>query len=104
MNVRNQISPTGVKKTSLFYFQLQNIDAAISRTEKGNKAKHFYQIARSKAVWLMIHFMLDVLHIVGEVSKKFQFQLRTPTLSEIMSEIDFAVKSLEKLKVRYAVK
>ena len=46
----------------------------------------------------MIHFMLDVLHIVGEVSKKFQ--LRTATLSEILSEIHFAVKSLEKLKVR----
>ena len=53
------------KKINLF--QLQNIDAAISRTEKGNKAKHFYQIARSKAVWLMIHFMQDVLHVVGEV-------------------------------------
>ena len=38
--------------------------------------------------------------MVGEVSKK----LHIATLSEIMSEINFPVKSLEKLTVRYAVK
>ncbi|WAR15609.1 ZN862-like protein [Mya arenaria] len=78
--------------------QLQNRDVQVSRTEKGNKALHFYRAARSKDVFLLMHFLLDVLGILSEVSKKFQE--KTCLIQDILTEIDMAIKSLEKLKTR----
>ena len=70
----------------------------MSRTEKGNKARHFYSVASSRDVWLMMHFLLDVLSVLVDISKTFQSE--TATISEIMDEIRFGVKNLKKLKAR----
>jgi hypothetical protein len=70
----------------------------VSRTEKGNKAKGFYACAKTKSVWLMLHFLLDVLEVLSSVSKKFQSQ--TACVSEVLTEIEMAVVSLEKMKER----
>ena len=80
------------------FFQLQNCDSNVSRTEKGNKAKGFYRTAMRRDFFLMLHFVLDVLVILVEISKKFQE--RTTTMTEILTEIHIAAKNLEKMKTR----
>ena len=80
------------------FFQLQNRDSSVSRTDKGNKAKGFYRTAMRRDFWLMLHFVLDVLSILVEISKKFQE--RAATMTDILSEIEIAASSLEKMKTR----
>lgn len=46
----------------------------------------------------MMHFLLDALTVLVDVSMKFQE--KTATVCDILSEIDVAVEHLEKLKTR----
>lgn len=85
----------------MYFFQIQNKDTASGRTDRGSKAKNFYSMLTTKSVWLMLHFMRDVLDVLAEVSRKFQLQ--NASLSEVLSEIEAAVASLETLKERYVI-
>jgi hypothetical protein len=51
-----------------------------------------------KSAWLMVHFVLDTLNILVDISEKFQ--ARDATVSEVILEIEMATQSLEKLKDR----
>ncbi|XP_053372900.1 uncharacterized protein LOC123560712 [Mercenaria mercenaria] len=92
---RSNPSATVAMKTSSM---LQNPYESTGRTEKGNKAIHFYKASRSKDVWLMLHLLLDILSILSSVSKRFQD--RRADIQSILTEIDMAVRSLEKLETR----
>ena len=66
------ITPHGIQKLTsfnFFFFQLQNPDDIIYSTEKANKAKFFLKIVNSKSAWFMMHYLMDVLTVLVEVSK-----------------------------------
>lgn len=83
----------------LFLLQLQNPDDKIYTSDKGNKAKFFLKVVNSKSVWYMLHFLMDVLTILVDVSKLFQE--KTATISRILVNIEVAVEQITKLKTRF---
>ncbi|XP_052074826.1 uncharacterized protein LOC127712430 isoform X2 [Mytilus californianus] len=76
--------------------QLQNPDDKIYTSDKGNKAKFFLKVVNSKSVWYMLHFLMDVLTILVDVSKLFQE--KTATISRILVNIEVAVEQITKLQ------
>ena len=83
----------------IFLFQLQNPDDNIYTSEKGNKAKCFLKVVNSKSAWCMLHFLIDVLTVLVDVSK--QFQEKTATISRILVTIEVAVEQITKLQTRF---
>jgi hypothetical protein len=83
----------------IFLFQLQNPDDKIYTSEKGNKAKCFLKVVNSKSAWCMLHFLMDVLTVLVDVSK--QFQEKTATISRILVTIEVAVEQITKLQTRF---
>jgi len=86
----------GYQAISNHLAQLQNPNGTEYHSEKGNKAKALCKVVFSKDAWYMMHFLLDSLTVLVDVSLKFQE--KTATVSDVLDEISTAAEHLEKLK------
>jgi Na+-translocating ferredoxin:NAD+ oxidoreductase RnfD subunit len=60
------------------------------------EAKNFFNTAMLKDVLLMLSFLMDVLTILGDISKAFQE--KTTVIFSVLFEIKSAVRNLERLR------
>ena len=78
------------------FFQASHLDDAASNRVSGQKAKNFLKVLEAQDCVYYLHFMLDVLTILSEVSAIFQKV--DATIADILYEIECGIEHLEKLK------
>ena len=84
-----------------FYFKLTNKDAPASvrgRAEQSAKATNFVRLLKTKGIYKLMFFMLDVTEVLGAVSKKMQE--REVVIGDVKEEIDTAKEHLERFKTK----